>query len=573
MLLEKFGIDLGYMGQEIYEWLWPKRSSNTVAKHKGKLDSVNQGGYLPRTNRRTSEHLSDAVLRSTAAEYNYNLHRYLLHNYAQETVVDIYRRIAFHMRISPRVLAREVAALTGRFGINILQPDKDEYGKTIQADILCLRRVKAKIYSLLGRKLLKYHMLLFLRYIKLGIPPEIRERYVSDILTRTNISHVCEMFCGNVEHSQMILPQDRKFSIKQEAAKTLTYPERVDFDSQGYPYSAEVFSLADVGSSPSQLVHPKVYKYLNKRSRSKLVYIFAALNPQCGLQIIKHIVSSAGYKCERDLLLNFCLGSNFGSRGAKAFVSKLKEERISDHYISKAAQLATGGKMHYCVSDALVILQDSPYVSGLIKRHIDSGRKVMPISTARMIFKRIRNNVELQPQDMTLWDVMRKFIALRVPNAPLHLYKQVRMEIFANETYISPNLKRCLKRRGIEADGITELYTTQRGNTQDVDYSTRSRAAKVIRRDLRQLWISAANSSKIEMERIGLDIIDAMVAAAGYGTLNNLIVLVTMLSKLPDDNNERRCRQPGPDFEHSPLLEMKDFKFKKFQDYSTIPDS
>ncbi|GIX64237.1 FAD-linked oxidase [Babesia caballi] len=213
------------------------------------------------------------------------------------------------------------------------------------------------------------------------------------------------------------------------------------------------------------------------------------------------------------------------------------------------------------MADAMDILQTVPIVSGLMKRHTESGRKVMPIRTARLIYKRIRNHVDLQPNDMTLWDVLRETIARRVPNAPLYLYKQVRMELFSAETFIAPEFKVCLKNRGIEASKLYDLGDTQR-EANNLDRNTRRRMAQRVRKNLRHLWLEMAGMSKGEMESIGLHILDAMTATAGYGSLNNLLALVTMLSKKAGDKNEYRCRQPGSEFEHSPRLEIKDFRFK-----------
>ncbi|EDO05241.1 hypothetical protein BBOV_I001570 [Babesia bovis T2Bo] len=564
-LLANFGIDLGFMGRDIYEWLWPKQRSVNRKSNKKKEMYLEKGGYLPVKKPILLDNSLNAGKSRRIGDVNENLCRYIVHNYAQERIADIYGRIGFHMRLNPRILAREAAALLGKFGINMLNPDAEDYGSNIQPDIMCLRRMKTKIYALLGCKLLKYHLLLLLRYIRLGIPPEIRDRYISDILTRGNVARACDQLCTEHESSKVISPKGR-YSVTQDEALNLTYPERLDFQYHGYPYSVQPFTTMDSGFAPSNLVHPKVYERLGERSKTKLVYIQAALYPESALQIVKNIIRVAGYKCERDLLLDFCLGSKFGSRGARSFVSKLKEELISDRYLCKAAQLITGNTEPVSIHEALSTLREVSSVSGLVKRHIGSGRTLMPINTARMIFKRIRNRTPLEPRDMVLWDIMRKVLETKVPNAPRRIQKQARMEVLATDTYLSPYLDICLKNRGIDPAGLSEI----RGNLQDMDYDKRKSTARAVRKHIRRLWIDSAKGSKCEMERLGMEIIDAMASAAGYGGLNNVIILVKMLSKPPANKHEARCRQPGPEFERSAKLEIKDFKYKNLDAYANI---
>ncbi|GBE61425.1 hypothetical protein, conserved [Babesia ovata] len=355
----------------------------------------------------------------------------------------------------------------------------------------------------------------------------------------------------------------KNLHIQQDTVLSLTYPERADFSTQGHPYSSDsFFQEANNGWSPSNLVNEIVYKRLNEKSKCKLVYMTAVIHPQYCLQIIKNVVWRAGYECERDLLLRYCLGSTFCSRGAQAFVSKLKEERISDTYLMKAAQLITQDKAVRSTHESVGILRGVPIVSGLIKRHIDSGRKVMPIRTARVIFKRIRSHAALQPQDMILWDVLRETIARRIPNAAPYMLKQVRMEIFANDTFTNPTLYYCLKNRGVDTSKMGELLNAKASTIYDTDYATRRSIANKIRIQLRHAWLDLSDSDRKEMERQGLNIIDAMVATAGYISLNNLLVLVTMLSKESLDQRAICC-QPGHDFGPLGRLTIRDFKYRK----------
>lgn len=561
-ILDEFGIDLGIMGNDIYDWLWPKPNPTSLKRNEKKLKYLNSGGYLPSTKYVVTSS-QPVVATNTSGKYNAYLHRYILHNYAQERITRIYKRLGFHMRLSPRILAREVAALTGKFGMNILQPEDDEYGTEIRADVQCLRRVKAKVYCLLGLKLMKYHLLFLLRYIRLGIPPEIRDRYISNILTRSNISRSCDMICTHKDPPKSALSQDEALSTKQESALKLTYPDRLDFDSQGYPYSdVSFYDNPDTGWSPSQLVVPAVFKRLSDKSRCKLVYISAALHPEYCLQLVKNVAFCAGYKCERELLLNFCLHSQFGSRGAKNFVSKLKEEHISNRYIQKAARLVTGSPSSLTVSDAMNTLLNVPIVSGLMKRHLESGHKMMPINTSQMIFKRIRRNTILKPEDLMLWDIAREAISRRVPHAPLYIYRQVRMELFAADTYIAPTFRFSLERRGIDTTGLYDSTNGLDDITPGMDYAKRRKIAKQISRNLKKIWLNNSKSQRSEMDRVGLEIIDAMAATTGYESFNNVLILVTMLSEKPATTQLWRCQQPGPEFEHSTRLEVKDFKYK-----------
>ncbi|CDR95376.1 hypothetical protein, conserved [Babesia bigemina] len=562
-LLAEFGIDLGNMGNDVFDWLWPKPSKGRLKRDRSKSEYIEKGGYLPRNNIMGTSGKSKLFVHQYTHNYNSCIQRYVLYNYAQEKLVDTYKRIAFHMRLSPRLLAREVSAVIGKFGMNILQPTGDEQGRHTAPDVLCLRRTKTRVFCILGRKLLKYHLLLLLRYIRLGIPPEIRERYVRDILTRKNIACASDMICSGIVSHKIALNVEKHLHIQQDMALRLTYPERMDFITQGYPYSSASFLQGDKsGWSPSNLVNEIVYERLSDKSKCKLVYMAAVIHPQYCSQIIKNVVYRAGYKCERDLLLKYCLGFTFCSRGAKAFVSKLKEERISDVYLMKAAQLAMRDKAIRLTSQSLDLLRNVPIVSGLIKRHIESGRKLLPIRTARVIFKRVRSHAELQPEDMILWDVLRETITMRIPNATPYILKQVRMEIFGNETFTDPTLYYCLKNRGIDTSTMDEILKEKGSAIHDMDSAIKFSMANKTRTQLRRAWLDMSDSNKKEMERLGLNIIDAMVVTAGYSSLNNLLVLVTMLSKRSLDQ-PAKCCQRVHEFERLGRLKLRDFKFSK----------
>ncbi|KAK1442898.1 hypothetical protein BgAZ_304160 [Babesia gibsoni] len=561
-LLKEFGINLGPMGNDIYHWLWPEINPTSKKRNKKRLKYIDDGGYFPSTIPALPTKGSVSATRK-GNEYNKNLHRYILHNYASEKLVWIYKRIAFYMRLSPRILNREIAALTGRLGINILQPQEEDFGPTVRADVACLRRVKAKVYCLLGLKLMKYHLLLMLRYIRLGIPPEIRERYISDILTRSNIAKACLLKC-NKEYTNMgISSQDEMLSPKQHSSLKLTYPNRLEFTSQGYPYSSyPLYKDVENGWSPSELVHPHIFHRLSEGSRCKLVYIAAALHPEYCLQLVKNVAFCAGYKTEKELLQKFCLNSTFGSRGAKAFISKLKEEKISHGYIKKAVCLATGLDAPKDLRAAELILSNIPLVAGLVKRHIDSGHKVMPVATSRMIYKRLRRNSALKPDHLLLWDIMRETILRRVPKAPLYIYKQARMELFSDEVYTSPVLGTLLEKRGLDVTDLFDLTQQKNNCNGDTTYLEKRRIAKQMRMNLKSVWHKNAGFVRSDLERVGLEIIDAMAMAAGYEGINNILVLASLLSEKSGDTKEWRSRQPGPDFEHSASLELKDFKYK-----------
>ncbi|KAK2197764.1 hypothetical protein BdWA1_000767 [Babesia duncani] len=551
-MLDQFGIDMGTAGQEIYDWLYPKELPNLHRKVRKKLEMRKIQMQL-RKNRVIESNLGESTdNKSQRTNINNNLHEHLLHNYANETLVRAYKRIAFHMKINPRILVREVGALTGRFGISILQPNDYETGREIRADILCLRRIKFKVYSLIGMKLLRYTLMFFTRYIRLGIPPEIRSRFISDLLTRDNLAVASCMSC-NICDYRGDNPLDQ------------TYPERISFESQGYPYSKEpLFDESKIpeGSrwSPSMLIDEKLFSLLTASSKAKLVYVAAALHPEYALQIVKNVAYAAGFNSERMLLTKFCLKSTFTSRGGKAFVSKIKEELIADKFLRRAAKLFSKTYVT-SLANALDILKEAPPVMGLIKRHLDSGHRIMPVNRARMIYKRIRRNVDLPLEEMMLWDVLRDLISKRVLDTPLRVYKNTRMELFSSRTYLNPILPQELEKRGIDA---SKLYYGTGGLPMDMENMERNeklRLAKAIARNIKQIWLETADNNVNNLEKTGLQILDAIAAAAGYRNLNNVLVLVTLLSK-PQDKISRFTRQPGPEFEHSPRLELKDFRFK-----------
>ncbi|AFZ80733.1 hypothetical protein BEWA_001400 [Theileria equi strain WA] len=543
-LLEKYGVDLGPIGQTIYDWFWPS-NPNIPKKRKEFLKKLQE-------EREFEKQKGPKVIEQTPeGVYNQLLHRYVLHNYAREPFVEIYKRLGFYMKITPRILVREVGAITGLFGINILKPNEFETGKSIRADVLCLRRIKFQVYSLLGHKLLRYTLMFLLRYIRLGIPTEIRNKFVSKLLRDKAIAAAATMTCNQIDFCGSDDP------LKQ------TYPERISFDSQGYPYSDEPFlySSKKISTpwSPSKLVHKEVFRYLNKESKSKLVLMAAALYPKFALQIVKNIAVMAGYPSERQLITSFCLKNQFFSKAAHSFVSKLEEEIESDKLLRDAASLYTKST-HESQASALKILATVPYVSGLIKRHLESGHKTMPVKSARNVFMRVREEVELLPEEMILWDVLRDLISRRVLNVPARIYRQVRTEFFSVANYLSHSLKRELEKRSVDTSILYYGIDKIPEDIKSISREERMDLAQKVGRNLKQIWLNSANKNNRTFEDVGLYILDAMAATAGYKDLKNVITLVTMLSKPIVGKIEKKTRQPGPDFEHSPHLEFKDFK-------------
>lgn len=57
-----------------------------------------------------------------SCELNIKLHTLVKHRYADETITDIYVRLANYFKISPKVLYREICAITGKYGCNIIKP-------------------------------------------------------------------------------------------------------------------------------------------------------------------------------------------------------------------------------------------------------------------------------------------------------------------------------------------------------------------------------------------------------------------------------------------------------------------
>ncbi|XP_954191.1 uncharacterized protein TA20160 [Theileria annulata] len=555
-LLENFGVDLGPFGQDLYEWLWPKNDSS-----KNKASESIQSMKIDE--RFLQSRFVSYNEKKANSYYNNNIHAYLLHNYASERFVDIYKRLAFHMKITPRILFREIGAITGKFGINILDPNAysevysinnsidDEKGKEIRSDILCLRRIKFEVYSLIGAKLLRYTMLFLLRYIRLGIPNEIKIRFLTDLIKQDYTSVACSMACNQID-----------FGDNKNNPLNQTYPIRNSFESMGYPYSDQLFysepNSEDVWS-PSKLVDPHVFNRLSKKNKSKLVCVAASLHPEYALQIVKNIAFAAGYKSERELLTNFCLNCSFTSRGSRSFISKLKEERLVDEKLRQAAKLYKKCQLPSSLKSALDILVEVPYISGLIKRHLESGRKIMSLKRARMILKRVRSEVELLPEDMVLWDILKSLISRKVLNAPSRLYKQAAKQILALKNYLSPNLKQEIESRGVDA---VKLYKDTNGLPQDLEsisWDERVDLARKIRKNVKNIWLENRQHS---FEDTGIRLVDALSATAGYKDINNVLTIVSMLSKPPQTKVERLSRQPGPEFEHSPRLEFKDFKNK-----------
>ncbi|UKJ88026.2 hypothetical protein MACJ_000468 [Theileria orientalis] len=554
-LLDYFGVDLGDFGQKIYEWLWPE-GNPSQKKEKEALESMTM------YNRFLESRLISNREKKTLDHYNKFVHNYILHNYADEKFVNIYKRLAFHMRITPRILYREVGAITGKFGINILDPNEDEMNKETREDILCLRRIKFEAYALLGAKLLRYTMMFLLRYIRLGIPTEVRLRVLSDIVKREYMSEASSMVCNQVDDGD-----------NKENPLNQTYPIRSSFETQGYPYSDEPFyreedEAMDSRWSPKDLVDEQVYGSLNAKNKAKLVCVAAALHPEYALQIVKNIAYAAGYRSERELLHNFTLKSNFTSRGAKAFINKLNEELEAHDRLREAARLyrrwSTGPETLKATTD---ILANVPHIAGLMRRHLESGHRIMPLKRAKMILRLVRAEVELQPEDTTLWDVLKRLIARRVMNAPSRVYKQVAKQVLALGNYLNPKLKSEMESRGIEAGGLYEHtgYAEAEGGIENVEALSREQRielAKRIRANVKSIWLRNGSYS---FEDTGLYLIDALSAAAGYENLTNVLTIVSMLSKKPENRLEEHSRQPGPEFEHSPRLEFKDFRNVKAQ--------
>ncbi|BAM39084.1 conserved hypothetical protein [Theileria orientalis strain Shintoku] len=567
-----FGVDLGEFGQKIYEWLWPE-GNPCQKKEKEALESMTM------YNRFLESRLISNREKKELDDYNKYVHNYILHNYADEKFVNIYKRLAFHMRITPRMLYREVGAITGKFGINILDPKvkveninneknenndalEDEKNKETREDILCLRRIKFEAYTLIGAKLLRYTMMFLLRYIRLGIPPEVRLRVLSDVVKREYMSKASTMACNQVDHRN-----------NKENASNQTYPIRTTFETQGYPYSEEPFYREEDEDtegrwSPKDLVDEQVYRSLSGKNRAKLVCVAAALHPEYALQIVKNIAHAAGYRSERELLQNFTLKSNFTSRGARAFIKKLKEESEAHEKLREAARLyRRWRKGPETLKETTQILANVPQIAGLMRRHLESGHRIMPLKRAKMILRLVRAEAELEPEDTTLWDLLKKLIARRVMNAPPRVYKQVAKQVLALANYINPALRSELESRGIATEGLYEhtAYANAEGgieNAENLSREERIDLAKRIRANVKTIWLKKGRNA---FEDTGLHVIDALSATAGYGNITNVLAIASMLSKRPENRLEEHSRQPGPDFEHSPRLEFKDFRHAKVQ--------
>eukprot|EP00375_Theileria_parva_P003426 XP_766108.1 hypothetical protein [Theileria parva strain Muguga] len=541
-LLENFGVDLGDFGQDLYEWLWPKNDSSDDKATKI-LSSMKMD------NRFLQSRFVSEPEKKTNSRYNNYIHAYLLHNYG--TYNWQVRNKYLGPQWYPTFMHLHIIYYRLFLYILINNPIDDEKGKETKPGILCLRRIKFEVYTLIGAKLLRYTMLFLLRYIRLGIPSEIKTRYLTDLLKQDYMSIACSMPCNQIE-----------FGDNKNDPLNQTYPIRNSFEAMGYPYSDQLFySESDSEGlwSPSKLVDPGVFSRLSKKNRSKLVCVAASLHPEYALQIVKNVAFAAGYKSERELLTNFCLNLSFTSRGARSFISKLKEERLSDEKLRLAAKLYKQSQLPTSLKSAMDTLVQVPYISGLVKRHLESGRKTMSLKRARMILKRVRSEVELLPEDMVLWDILKDLISRKVLNAPSRLYKQVAKQILPLKNYLSPTLKQEIENRGVDP---TKLYNDTNGLPEDLEsipWEERVDLARKIRKNVKNIWLENRRHS---FEETGILLVDALSATAGYKDINNVLTIVSMLSKPPATKVEKFSRQPGPEFEHSPKLEFKDFKNK-----------
>lgn len=123
----------------------------------------------------------------------------------------------------------------------------------------------------------------------IGIPPEVRYRYVYDILSLEHVSSACDLYCNHID----IFPITRYDQI---------YPDRVDFrpceDTTDIGGISDQIFYTEIdkskGWSPSLLVDNSVFSILSDKMKCQLVYLSAALHPEYTLQIVKNVAFVAG---------------------------------------------------------------------------------------------------------------------------------------------------------------------------------------------------------------------------------------------------------------------------------------
>ncbi|SJK86024.1 conserved Plasmodium protein, unknown function [Babesia microti strain RI] len=456
-----------------------------------------------------------------SCELNIKLHTLVKHRYADETITDIYVRLANYFKISPKVLYREICAITGKYGCNIIKPSDYEESSDMNPYIQSLRRAKFEIYTLIGRKMLRYALTCLTRYIRLGIPPEVRYRYVYDILSLEHVSSACDLYCNHID----IFPITRYDQI---------YPDRVDFrpceDTTDIGGISDQIFYTEIdkskGWSPSLLVDNSVFSILSDKMKCQLVYLSAALHPEYTLQIVKNVAFVAGYKNESELLRKFAFNNKFTSRGAKSYILKLSEESAANHIKEK--------------------IKSSP-LSNRADRNLESIHKplVWKSLDRRTSLRRLKKRLhkifeEEEAHGMakpSLWLVLKQQIDRRILEAPRTFYKQVKHTLLGTRNMSSRSIVTELIDRGFDPP------------CRSYSYINRKERVKIARK--MEVWADKEitlppNGLKTNIDYVkALSILDAAASAAGYKSIRHLLALVAMLAKPKTDKISRRIRQPG----------------------------